>query len=181
MEDVKALRDEQIIERIRQGETSLFREIVERYHAKLLRFAERYVRSRDVAEDVVQEAFIKAYRNLWTFDTSLMFSSWIYRIVRNEAINSYSKARRVREFVSELAAEAIDVVELSHEMVSVRQEEREMVARYVKDLPVAYREPLELFFFEEKKYEEISEILHIPVSTVGIRIMRAKALIKKRL
>src|SRR4051812_39173558 len=85
--------DEQIVAQIQNGKSDLFGIIVERYEARFKRYATKFIKSHFDSEDVIQEVFIKAYRNIQSFDASRKFSSWIYRIAHNEFINFIKKRR----------------------------------------------------------------------------------------
>lgn len=166
--------DEEIVEQVRSRDQELYAVIVDRYQHKLLRYARNVLRDEHKAADVVQEAFIKAFVNLHGFDTKLKFSSWIYRIVHNEAMNIIAKHKREVSM-----PEDMDIVSGEDIVADLSKEEmRKQVEVCLARLPTIYAEPLELFFLEEKSYEEISDILRIPIGTVGTRISRAKALMK---
>lgn len=153
--------------------------LMERYEAKLKRYITRLgVRIPDDQLDVLQEIFIKAYRNLNSFDTSLSFSSWIYRIAHNEAISWYRK-RNVRpeghligdsdELFGFLSAKEDSADVTFDEGINAAE-----VAKALEQLDEKYREPIILRFFEHKEYDEISDILQIPIGSVGTLIHRGK-------
>ncbi len=153
--------------------------LMERYEAKLKRYITRLgVRHPEDQLDVLQEIFIKAYRNLNGFDTSLSFSSWMYRIAHNEAISWYRK-KNVRpeghlvgdsEEILEFLSEREEGTELTFD----RQLNAEEVARALEQIDEKYREPIILRFFEHKEYDEISDILEIPIGSVGTLLHRGK-------
>jgi RNA polymerase sigma-70 factor (ECF subfamily) len=153
--------------------------LVERYEAKLRRYITRLgVRNEDDQLDVLQEIFIKAYRNLNSFDTSLSFSSWIYRIAHNEAISWYRK-KNVRP-EGHLVADSEELFEFlgskeeGAEVAFDKSINASEVAQALQKLDVKYREPIILRFFEHKEYDEISDILEIPIGSVGTLIHRGK-------
>lgn len=153
--------------------------IIARYEDKLRRYIYRLgVRDHDEQADVLQDIFIKVYRNLNSYDTDLSFSSWIYRIAHNEAISWYRR-RAVRPEGS-LIAEGDDVLALlptaaeAPEVAFDRTIEAKAVAEALKRLDEKYREVLILRFFEHKEYDEISDILEIPIGSVGTLIHRGK-------
>jgi len=122
------------------------------------------------ALDIVQETLIKAYINLNGFNIKKSFSAWIYRILHNEAVNALKKHRRETAL-----PEGFDVADPSHfENDMTREESAAMIEKCLKKIPLKYAEPVALYYLGEKSYEEISNILRIPVSTVGVRINRAK-------
>jgi len=179
MKKKESLSDEELVEVVRREDNELYIEVVKRYQEKLLRYAGYLVNDESIAEDVVQESFIKAYKNLFSFDVRKKFSSWIYRIVHNEAINYL---RKNKNEVSYEANKGLVDLMASNEDVELAVERKELVKK-VREclgfLPLNYREPLSLFFLEEKNYEEISDILRMPIGTVGTRINRGKAVLKK--
>lgn len=153
--------------------------IIARYEDKLRRYIYRLgVRDHDEQADVLQDIFIKVYRNLNSYDTDLSFSSWIYRIAHNEAISWYRR-RAVRPEGS-LIAEGDDVLALlptameAPEVAFDRTIEAKAVADALGRLDEKYREVLILRFFEHKEYDEISDILEIPIGSVGTLIHRGK-------
>lgn len=174
MEGIKNLSDEELVDYVRKKDKESYAEVIRRYKDKLLRYALYLTEDEDKAEDVVQESFIKAYVNLNGFDTKKKFSSWIYRIAHNEAMNVLNEKKQV---VLNGDVDFDSGVDLENELVEKELKDK---ARYcLKRLPVIYREPLILYFFDEKSYEEISDVLRIPVGTVGTRINRAKVLMRK--
>lgn len=175
MQILKQLSDEKLIVRVRTKNKEDFAEIVQRYETKLLRYATYLLKDEEKAADVVQESFIKAYINLNGFNERKKFSSWIYRIVHNESMNVIKKYKR--EFPLNEDFDIKDDTDLEKEYD--KKEIIEMAKNCLSQMPIKYSEPIELFFLEEKSYEEISDILRLPMGTVATRINRAKALMKK--
>lgn len=167
------LTDEQIVEIVKKNKEQ-YSEIIKRYQGKLLRYAINIIGDQQQAEDVVQEGFIKAYVNLNGFSTKKKFSSWIYRIVHNEAINFIKKNKKYRPIADRDFDSGIDL-----EDEIVKKELVDHAKMCLKKIPIKYKEPLSLHFLDEKSYEEISDILRIPIGTVGTRINRAKMFMKK--
>lgn len=172
--------DESLVTRVRAGESEPYGELIRRYESKLARYVRKFVPNVAEQEDVIQDVFIKAYRNLNGFDTERRFSPWLYRIAHNEALNHIKKHKRepliIDEHEWEIADERLDLRrEMDHTF------SRETVAAALGQLKPKYREPLVLFYFEERTYEEISEILRLPRNTVGTLISRAKSQLKSLL
>ncbi|MFA5867335.1 MAG: RNA polymerase sigma factor [Actinomycetota bacterium] len=162
--------DEELVARVRAQDKDLYSEIVKRYEPKLYRYAMSIVQDRDKALDVVQDTFIKAYVNLQGFNTKKSFSSWIYRILHNEALNAIKKHHRETKL-----PEGFDAPDPNHfEQELSREETAKMVRKCLQRIPVKYAEPVALYYLEEKSYEEISDILQLPIGTIGARINRAK-------
>lgn len=167
-------------------DTSYFATLVMRYEDKLGRYVSRLgVRNKEDQEDLLQDIFIKIYKNLNNFDQSLKFSSWAYRIAHNEAISWYRK-KNVRP-EGHLVQEADTLLELlkTPEADSELQFDQTVnateVARGLEQLDDKYRSVLVLRFFEHKEYEEISDILKIPIGTVGTLVHRGKKQLRDKL
>lgn len=154
--------------------------LTKRYEEKLLRYIIRISKfSREDAEDVLQDVFIKTYFNLNDFDKELQFSSWIYRIAHNEAVSAIRK-KVVRPSISmevEDLAKFGDAFDMTKEMDNIL--DRKMIDGVLSKLDEKYREVLVLRFLDEKDYGEIADILKKPVSTVGNLILRGKKLFKE--
>lgn len=176
MKNKRQLTDEEVVKYVREKDNEAYAEIVKRYEAKLMRYAEYLTGKHEVAQDVIQQAFIKAYVNLNSFNTRRKFSSWIYRIVHNEAMNHISRGKREIPFVEGVELEDEQDIEEEYTKAEISK----IVRECIKNIPVIYGEPLSLYYLEEKQYSEISDILRIPVSTVGVRISRAKKILKKQ-
>ena len=176
----QVLTDEQLATVVRTQNKELFAEIVRRYQAKLAHYLRKFISNQEQLQDVLQEIFLKAYRNLYGFDSRGHFSPWIYRIAHNEAANFLKKnskaAISLEDNEIEVMDEKINLANMADQKIL-----KANMARALNQLKEKYREPLILYFFEEKSYEEISDILHLPVSTVGVLILRAKNLLKNYL
>lgn len=161
-------------------DTSAFGLLMMRYEEKLTRYLRRLgIRNVEDGEDVLQDVFIKVYKNLNAFDSKLSFSSWIYRIAHNEAVSFYRK-RSVRAEGHQLP-DSEEVLMWLPEEVHVGAErlfDSVMNATAIKialgALEVKYRDAIILRYFEHKEYDEISDILKIPIGSVGTLIHRGK-------
>lgn len=158
-----------------------FEEVMDRYQNKLNRYVGGLVRDENQAEDIVQETFIAVYKNINSFDVNKKFSSWIYRIAHNKAIN---EIRKSRIFIG--LDKAKEVVDENHDSQKIEKEidkadARKLIEKSLNKLSIKYREVIILRFFEDRSYEEISDILRIPKNTVGVRIKRGLEELKRRL
>jgi len=175
----KDLDDNEVVKLIRNGDPDLYGEIMERYQGKLFAYLYRLIGSKEEAEDLLQDVFIKAYRNLMSFDAERKFSSWIYRIAHNEAVNRI-KRKSLKRFISwESITSTKDKIntattEEGPDKDWLRKEMKQEVADAIEKLPGKYKQVLLLRYYDDKSYEEISEILGRPVNTVGTLIKRAK-------
>ena len=172
--------DEEIAVLVQMGDVESFGLLVERYGLRMLRYGRKFLADTEDIKDFVQEVFIKSYVSIKSFNAKRKFSPWLYRIAHNEFINATKKKSRLPilffdldvlwpQFQSELAAD---------DEVS-RQEIKDMLDNCLGKLDVKYKEPLILYFFEDMSYQEIGEVLRIPIATVGIRLRRGKAKLKK--
>lgn len=151
--------------------------LVERYEKKLFPYIIRISGfSREDAEDVLQEVFVKIYVNLNSFREEMKFSSWAYRIAHNEVINNYRKKKSRPQCVMDLDDEFLN------NLASDFRTDGKVDARYLREnvqkvlsgMEPKYREALVLRFWEDKDYNEISDILKKPMGTVATLISRAK-------
>lgn len=175
MTDYEYLTDEEIIKKVRTSNQDLYAVIVDRYQKKLVRYVNNLIKNEDKAIDVAQESFINAYVNLNSFNIEKKFSSWVYRIAHNQAINLAKKYQKETPLLEDWDFKSEDDVEKDFE----KKEIKEKVEKCLKNIPVLYSEPLALYYIDEKSYEEISDILRIPMGTVATRINRAKKIMKK--
>jgi RNA polymerase sigma-70 factor (ECF subfamily) len=157
--------------------------LVDRYTEKLTRYIMRISAStREDAEDLLQEVFVKAYRNLNDFDQNLKFSSWIYRIAHNQVVSAWRKTKSRPQVIKFEADEDFLKFIANDEDLALdteRKFEAEDVRELLKELDEKYKEVLVLKFLEEKDYKEISDILEKPLGTVATLINRAKKQLKK--
>lgn len=178
------LTDEALIIECKK-DPAYFAVLVDRYVPKLT----RYIRRRSMAttddiDDLLQNIFIKVYRNINEYDTSLLFSSWIYRITHNEMIDWYRREkRRVTLSLDDEAQDIISklITEEDHTSRFNNEQQKQYIIGVLNTLDEKYKEILLLRFFDEKSYEEIADILKIPPGTVAVRLNRAKKQLQKKL
>ena len=176
---MNASSDEHIVQKTQNGDAESFGILVERYEAKLLRYGRKFLTNNDDIIDLVQEVFLRAYTNIQDFDTTRRFSPWLYRIAHNAFINALKKTKSepLHFFDPDTILPHL-VADQNTENVASERELKERMNSSIDNLGAKYREPLILRFFENLSYDEIADILRIPVSTVGVRISRAKAALK---
>lgn len=152
--------------------------LVRRYEEKLTRYISRISNlDKDEIEDVLQDIFIKVYKNLNAFDTSLKFSSWIYRISHNEVISNYRKFKNKAKVISfDTDGEFIKNIadELDIEKEFNLEDLKKNISLILNKMDLRYREVLILRFMEGNNYNEISDILKKPEGTVATLLNRAK-------
>ncbi len=173
------LSDSQVVALVLSGDVDAYSLIVERYESKLMRYATYILKDYDVASDITQEAFIKAYINLHSFKLDKQFSPWIYRILHNGAMNFIKRNKKTCALgaINEVGDDFL--VSFKSDKILDTNMLNKKVRKCLGKIDIKYQEILALNFFDNLKYEEISEVLHIPTSTVGVRIKRGKMMLKK--
>lgn len=159
----------------------VFLYLLKRYEDKLSRYIRRISNfNSEEIEDILQEVFLKTYKNLNGFDPDLQFSSWIYRITHNQVISSH-RQRLSRPQVVEIDEKIINKIkdEFDLHVDILDKEQGKLITEIFKKMKDKYREILVLRFFEEKSYIEISDILKKPGGTVATMLREAKNDFKK--
>ncbi|MCL4384651.1 RNA polymerase sigma factor [Patescibacteria group bacterium] len=177
------MTDEELAHLVQNGDKEQYAEIVERYEGKLFGYIRKLINQpNEEVEDLLQEVFISAYVNINGFDAKKQFSSWIYRIAHNKAVDFF-KRRRLKKITAldEDNEEWLIKKEKLQEELEIETEEKKRIRKAIRELDWNYKEVVMLYFFEEKSYEEISDILHIPTTNVGVLLYRAKSKLKKSL
>ncbi len=180
--------DQQLVQRVQKGDKSAFDLLVLKYQRRVLKLVSRFVSDAAEAQDIAQEAFLKAYRALPSFRGDSAFYTWLYRIAINTAKNTLvSNRRRPVDFNLDLQdPEQYDrhakLKEVdTPEGVLLTEEIRQVVERAMQQLPEDLRTAIVLRELEGLSYEEIAEAMECPVGTVRSRIFRAREAIDKRL
>ena len=180
--------DQQLVQRVQKGDKSAFDLLVLKYQHRVLKLVGRFVSDAAEAQDVAQEAFLKAYRALPSFRGDSAFYTWLYRIAINTAKNTLvSNRRRPIDFDLDLQdPEQYDRQARLKEVdtpegVLLTDEIREVVERAMQQLPEDLRTAIVLREIEGLSYEEIAEAMDCPVGTVRSRIFRAREAIDKKL
>ncbi len=149
-----------------------FRCIYIRYEKKLKRYISQISNfSEEEAEDILQNSFLKIWKNINGYDKTIKFSSFIYRIVHNETVSLWRKSQSLEKFKEKY------IYETENEDTTISKEEKikkQKILEALNLLSEKYKEVLVLKFLENMDYEEISDILKIPEGTVATRINRAK-------
>lgn len=177
LNNVDELTDEELVALTLKNQ-QYYAILVQRYEEKLLRYVLRISSStKEDAEDILQDVFISAYKNLNDFDVDLKFSSWIYRITHNKVISHFRKVTaRPKTTTYEGDTNLLNI--LASEQDIAKDLERKYTAEEVRlvldRMEERYKEVLVLKFLEEKDYKEISDILQKPMGTVATLINRAK-------
>lgn len=171
----------ELIERAQQGDKAAYAELIHIHYRTVEKFAFQCgVRVNDIP-DVAQEVFVKLYRFLHQFQRD-RFTTWLYKITLNTARDYYRKESKEKKKEQKLNSE-VDInytTRSAEDRVLVFEEDREL-HNAIQTLDEKYRHPIIMYYFHELSYEQIAEVLNIPLSTIKIRLMRAKALLKSAL
>jgi len=180
--------DQQLVARVQRGEKAAFDLLVTKYQHKVAKLVSRYVRDRAEAEDVTQEAFIKAFRAIQGFRGDSAFYTWLYRIAVNTAKN-YLDSQGRRPPGSGVDVEGAELLEAGGNLREQATPERQLltdeiadtVHRVMVDLPEDLRTAITLREIDGLSYEEIAKVMDCPIGTVRSRIFRAREAIDKEL
>ena len=178
--------DQQLVDRVRAGDTNAFNFLVLRYQKRVAALVARFIKDHQEVEDVTQEAFIKAYRALHLFRGDSAFYTWLYRIAVNTAKNNLvAKGRRPP--AADLDAGEAELVDIGSPLRDHETPEgslataalKEAVEKAIDGLPEDLRTAFTLREFSGLSYEDITEVMNCPVGTVRSRIFRAREAIDK--
>ncbi|XXM71598.1 RNA polymerase sigma factor SigW [Lysinibacillus sphaericus] len=176
------------IKQVLKGDQSAFAELVELYRDKVFQICFRMLGNRHEAEDIAQEAFIRAYVNIETFNQKRKFSTWLFRIATNLCIDRIRKKKPDYYLDAEVAGTdgltmysqvAADVQMPEDEVENM--ELQETIQKEISKLPEKYRSVIVLKYIEELPLQEISEILDMPLGTVKTRVHRGREALRKQL
>ena len=176
-----------LVRRVKKGEYSAFDLLVLKYQSRVIAISTKYVKDIQLAEDIAQESFFKAYKSIDSFREESAFYTWLYRITANTAINYLSSKKRKSELleadVSNREGESIDIFDIpggeSPEDILNANSLREDIFKNMSNLPEEIRTAVTLREFEGLSYEEIAEILGCPLGTVRSRIFRGRELLQQ--
>jgi RNA polymerase sigma-70 factor (ECF subfamily) len=176
--------DELLAMQLRAGDEHALSVLMQRYESKLTRYGTRFLggQGEDALRQAVQDIFISVYRNIAGYDGNQRFSPWIYRIAHNAFVDVLRQKTRQPIYgidFDTLISHPVHDDDLIGE--KEKEEMRVLVEKGLEKLPAAHREILALYYFEQLSYKEIADVLHVPVSTVGVRLARSRARLKKEL
>lgn len=184
----RKLEDHKLINQAKEGNQKAFEALLNKYRNLVYHVMYKMVNNSQEAEDLTQEAFIKAFRALSSFNEEFAFSTWLMKIATNNCID-YLRKKKLKVFSidepvkykdEELQFELPDN-EPSPEKQMLAEERTKYINNAINSLPPRYRHVIVLRHKEEKSYEEISEILNLPLGTVKARIFRAREMLNKKM
>ena len=177
-----------IIQKALHGDETAYEALLHRYQNGIFNMVYQMIKNREEAEDLVQETFIKAFHSLSSYNDDYAFSTWLYKIAFNHCIDAIRKKKLktlpldkpIQLHDGEVQQEIHDDTH-SPEKTLLFTEKKKRIQKSIDSLPERYRIAIVLRHQEERSYEEISEILDIPIGTVKARIFRAREMLKKKL
>jgi RNA polymerase sigma factor (sigma-70 family) len=176
--------DKEIIQHILEGNVRSFATLVDKHKAKAMTLAIRILRNREEAEEALQDAFVRVFRALHSFEWKSSFSTWFYRIVYNTCVTAAGKKESAWKISLDAEEEFGQYTEVpSHDLPpDIQLESNEctkIIYEEVEKLPPAYGSTFTLFVLQELSYEEIVQVTGLPIGTVKARIFRARAILRE--
>ena len=174
--------DQEIIDSIRRGRVRDFGALVDRHKERAMTLALRLVGEREDAEEVVQDAFLRAFRSLDHFRGESRFSTWFYRILYNVCMARVTRRPKKGETVS-CSDESVDMIESDEPSVLhtlENEEEQAVLQEEIARLPETFKTALTLFYVQELSYDDLASILQMPLGTVKTNLSRGRLLLRKR-
>ena len=183
LENIRSFTDGELIETAIGGREDSFEELVRRYQRPITAYVYRMLNNYDASLDVTQEVFIKVYNSLRRYSSEYKFSTWLYRIAHNAAIdymrkNSVSQQSLESENADGAFQMQIESPRPNPEQERERSEWRREIESVVRCLPTAYRELILLRHAQDLSYDEIAEITNLPLGTVKNRLFRAREMMR---
>jgi RNA polymerase sigma-70 factor (ECF subfamily) len=180
------LEDQQLVLACKQGNTDAFSLLVQRYQRRIFNLVYRMVQNYDEASEITQDAFLAAWQGLPAFRGDARIATWLYRIAYNCALRQLESRKRDNALHAALQAEAEHELDIDDSQAITdaqldAHERQEMVQEHLAHLPSKYRAVLILRHHLEMSYEEMAEILKMPVGTIKTHMFRARNLLKERL
>ncbi|MBI3587433.1 MAG: sigma-70 family RNA polymerase sigma factor [Ignavibacteriales bacterium] len=180
--------DSVLIQRALAGDQKAFKKLQAKYYEAIYNLIYRMIREKDEVQDLTQEAFIKAFTSLASFNDEYAFSTWLYKIATNNSID-YIRRKKLQTFSIDKPIESKES-DYSYELPdSTYEPDQDMMQRQrkklledaINSLPAKYRQVIHLRHVEEKEYQEIAEMLNLPLGTVKAHIFRAREMLNKYL
>ncbi len=180
--------DSRLIQAALKGDNAAYKRLMKKYHDAIYNFIYRMIHDKHQVEDLTQEAFIKAFQSLASFNEEYAFSTWLYKIATNNSID-YIRKRKLQTYSIDKPIDAKDSdysfelpddsYETDMEMIS--DQRAKMLNEAITKLPDKYRKVIHLRHVDERSYEEIAEQLKLPIGTVKAHIFRAREILYKSL
>jgi RNA polymerase sigma-70 factor (ECF subfamily) len=173
--------DRMIVSQVIAGQKDMFRLLVRRYERAVHGMGISFFRNAEDASDFTQEVFLKVYRSLPRFEGRSRFSTWLYKIAYNTAINGVNRRKDYQSLAEEEQNSTLPGDRNTPERALLRNAARDAVLEALENLPERYRICVDLFFFYDRSYQEIEAITGFPVNTIKSHVFRAKKLLREKL
>ena len=183
-----SLQDDKLVKSAVKGDQEAFKKLVNKYQKPLYFHVLKMVKEHEQVEDLIQEAFVKAFDNLATYNTDYAFSTWLYRITTNHTIDYLRKKKLKTTSIHDpvKTKEGEMQIELGDKQAEtdrdiIRSQRQKIIRHAINNIPEKYRIVIQLRHIEELSYQEISEQLDLPLGTVKAHIFRAREMLYKAL
>lgn len=180
--------ESKLVQAVLKGDKAAFAEIVNLYQEKLYSISFRMLYNKQEAEDVVQDTFLRVYKNLTKYDHHMKFSTWIYRIATNLCIDRLRKRKPNYSLDAESSErEGLDgysMIPSDHrtpESELILTETQKIIHQAIESLPVKYKSVMILRYLQDLSLQEIGEILDMPITTIKTRVHRGREFLRKKL
>jgi RNA polymerase sigma-70 factor (ECF subfamily) len=177
--DESGFNDQLVVSQITAGQKNLFRLLVRQHEKAVYGMGISFFRNAEDARDFTQEVFLKAYKSLGGFEGRSRFSTWLYKIAYNTAVNEVNRRKEYLSLSSEEIAE--DNAGNNPEKEALKNAAKEAIREALADLPERFRICVDLYFFYDRSYQEIEAITGFPVNTIKSHVFRAKKLLREKL
>ncbi|RNC85289.1 MAG: sigma-70 family RNA polymerase sigma factor [Balneola sp.] len=183
-----SIEDDKFVADALAGNEDSYKKLVDKYDRPIFFHIRKMIREQEMVEDLVQEVFIKAFKNLQTYSNEYAFSTWLYRIATNHTID-YLRKKKLQTFSindpiktkdGEMEVQLPDM-SFSTDAPVMKKERKAIVQDAIHNLPEKYRKVIQLRHMEELSYDEIADELDLPLGTVKAHIFRARELLYKAL
>lgn len=184
-----ALEDLDLVEQAKENKPKAFEKLLSKYQKSVYYMLLKMVNNADDADDLTQEAFAKAFNSLHKFDSRYAFSTWLFRIATNNAID-YIRKKRVQTVSIDTSYEndegdsmTFDIKDsdLNPDELMLKKQRKEYLKKAVARLPAKYKQLVELRYFQELSYDEVATELELPLGTVKAQLFRARELLSQEL
>jgi RNA polymerase sigma-70 factor (ECF subfamily) len=183
-----SIEDDGFVNRALKGNESAYKDLMEKYDRPIYFHVRKMIKEKELVEDLVQEVFMKAFKNLPSYSNEYAFSTWLYRIATNHTIDYLRKKKLQTLSINdpyktkdgELEIQLPDETYATDKEI-IKKERKKIVQDAIENLPEKYKAVIQLRHMEELSYDEISEELDLPLGTVKAHIFRARELLYKAL
>lgn len=183
-----SLEDDTFVKDALAGNEASYKKLVDKYQKPLYFHIRKMIKEKELVEDLVQEVFMKAFKNLSTYSHDYAFSTWLYRIATNHTID-YLRKKKLQTLSIDEPYKTKDgemEIQLPDESFStdkpvMKKQRKQIVQQAIQNLPEKYQAVIEMRHMEEKSYQEIADILDLPLGTVKAHIFRAREMLYKAL